>query len=73
MSEVESVLQASAFHGPQNERMEGVSVRLNSVEHHVVIHVPQQKMEPSLRTHEANDAVVLRHIVGVVSPLVFLR
>lgn len=73
LREVERVLQPSAFHGPQNERVKGVPVRLDTVERHVVVDVPQEKRKPSLRIDVVNDAVVLRHIAGVVSLPVFLR
>lgn len=72
ISEEKSVLQATAFHGPNDQRVEQVARGLHAVEHHVIVDVPQ-KEEPSLRSERRNDGVVFGGVVGVVSPGVFLR
>lgn len=40
----ESVLQASSFHGANDEGVEYVSGWLYSIQHHIIVHIPQQVM-----------------------------
>ena len=42
--EVKTVLQADAFHGPNNEGVEHIPCGLHPIQHHIIIHIPQQEM-----------------------------
>lgn len=72
VAEEEGILEAATLHGTDDERVEGVARRLDSVEHHVLVDVPQQEI-PSLGDEGVDDGVVLGDVGGVVPPGVLRR
>lgn len=52
--EVESVLQASSFHGANDEVVECVPGWLYTIQHHILVHIPQQERPTTTTNRHTN-------------------